>query len=224
MLTISTFNIKNDQSPNKHTYIKKYLLENKIDILNLQEVYPLCAKKLEKNLVGYKMTGDYRYLAIPHINESNPIITNKNIISTKTYRLPHFPALLNRIITKTVINIADKNVTVFNTHLDYKYESVKIRQLNFILRLVEKEENPIILTGDFNLKNNKKAFNDFVTKMEKLNIYRVPIAEKTFKPSKYKRAIDHIFLSKEFKLLNKRVVKDINTSDHYPVLVEVLFK
>ena len=89
---------------------------------------------------------------------------------------------------------------------------------------MKKEENPIILTGDFNLKNNKKAFNDFVAKMEKLNIYRVPIAEKTFKPSKYKRAIDHIFLSKEFKLLNKRVVKDINTSDHYPVLVEVLFK
>ena len=36
MLTISTFNIKNDQSSNKHTYIKKYLLDNKIDILNLQ--------------------------------------------------------------------------------------------------------------------------------------------------------------------------------------------
>lgn len=224
MLTISTFNIKNDQDSNKHTYIKKYLLDNKIDILNLQEVYPSCSKKLEQELTGYKITGDYRYLLLPNVNEANPIITNKNIISTKTYHLPHLPSLLNRIITKTVISIDNKEVTVFNTHLDYKYESVKKRQLDYILKLIEKEKNPIILTGDFNLKNNKDAFNDFVFKLEKLNIYRVPISEKTFKPSKYKRAIDHIFLSKDFKLLNKTVVKDIDTSDHYPILVEVLFK
>ena len=43
----------------------------------------------------------------------------------------------------------------------------------------------------------------------------------TFKASKYKREIDHIFLSNDFILKNKEVVKDIETSDHYPILIDV---
>lgn len=221
MLTISTFNIQNKEDNKKIEFIKEYLLSNKIDILNLQEAYPKFTNELKRKITNYKITGEYRYLYFPKINEANPIITNQKIISTKTYRLPHLPSLLNRIITKTVLNINGKEITVLNTHLDYKYLSVKKRQLNKILKLLKKEKNPIILTGDFNLKNNKEIFNDFTMELEKLNIYRVPISEKTFKPSKYKRAIDHIFLSKDFTLVDKNVVKDIDTSDHYPILIKV---
>ena len=45
--------------------------------------------------------------------------------------------------------------------------------------------------------------------------------EKTLKNSKYSREIDHIFLSDEFRLKEKRVVKDLEISDHYPVVVEI---
>ena len=127
------------------------------------------------------------------------MITNKPIISTKTYHLPHLPSLLNRIITKTIIKLDSQEITVLNTHLDYKYTLAKKRQLQAILKLLKKETNPVILTGDFNLKNNKELFNNFVKDLENLNIYHVEIDEKTLKTSKYKRAIDHIFLSKNFK-------------------------
>ena len=90
-----------------------------------------------------------------------------------------------------------------------------------ILKLLKKETNPVILTGDFNLKNNKELFNNFVKDLENLNIYHVEIDEKTLKTSKYKRAIDHIFLSKNFKLLDKKVIKDLEISDHYPILIKV---
>lgn len=221
MLTISTFNIQNKESNKKVEDIVKFIEENKIDIINLQELYPSCERKLRKSLKDYQITGKYRYLYFPKINESNPIITNKKIISTKTYRLPHLPSLLNRIITKTVISIENKQITILNTHLDYKHQLAKKRQLQVILKLLKKETNPIILTGDFNLKNNKELFNDFVKELEKLNIYHVEIDEKTLKTSKYKRAIDHIFLSNDFKLLDKKVVKNIETSDHYPILIKV---
>lgn len=222
MLTISTFNIQNKEDKNKIKFIKNYLIDNNIDILNLQEAYPKFMRGFQSDLKDYKVTGNYRYLYFPKINESNPIITNKKVLYSKTYNLPHLPSLLNRIITKTVVIIDNREISIYNTHLDYQYLSVKKRQLNKILKLIKKDKNPIILTGDFNLKNNKEIFNDFTEKLEKLNIYRVQIDEKTFKPSKYKRAIDHIFISKDFKLVDKNVVKDIETSDHYPVLIRVL--
>lgn len=222
MLTISTFNIQNKESKTKAIDILKYIEENKIDIINLQELYPSCEKELRKSLKDYKITGKYRYLYFPKINESNPIITNKDIIYTKTYSLPHLPSLLNRIITKTVISIDNKQITILNTHLDYKYQLAKKRQLQVILKLLKKETNPVILTGDFNLKNNKELFNNFVKDLEQLNIHHVEIEEKTLKTSKYKRAIDHIFLSNDFKLIDKKVIKTIETSDHYPILIKVI--
>ena len=221
MLTISTFNIQNKESKTKALDIIKYINEKQIDIMNLQELYPSCEKELQKGLKKHHITGKYRYLYFPRINESNPIITNKPIISTKTYHLPHLPSLLNRIITKTIIKLDSQEITVLNTHLDYKYTLAKKRQLQAILKLLKKETNPVILTGDFNLKNNKELFNNFVKDLENLNIYHVEIDEKTLKTSKYKRAIDHIFLSKNFKLLDKKVIKDLELSDHYPILIKV---
>ena len=94
--------------------------------------------------------------------------------------------------------------------------------LYVILKLLKKETNPVILTGDFNLKNNKELFNNFVKDLEQLNIHHVEIEEKTLKTSKYKRAIDHIFLSNDFKLIDKKVIKTIETSDHYPILIKVI--
>lgn len=115
MLTISTFNIQNKKDKNKVKFIKNYLINNNIDILNLQEAYPKFMREFQSDLKDYKVTGNYRYLYFPKINESNPIITNKKVLYSKTYRLPHLPSLLNRIITKTVVVIDNKEISIYNT-------------------------------------------------------------------------------------------------------------
>lgn len=229
MLTISTFNIQNDISKytkDKTIIIINYLLDNNIDILNLQELYSSCEKDLLPYLIknNYTNNGRYRYnlKLFNRINEKNPIITNKKVIYQKTYHLPFIPSLLKRIVTKVVIECSPaKQITILNTHLDFKYDFVKKRQLKKILNLIKKEKNPIILTGDFNLKNNKQIFNDFVKSLEELNIYRVKLNEKTLKHSQYNRAIDHIFLSDNFNIISKEVIKDLSISDHYPLLIKV---
>ena len=132
------------------------------------------------------------------------------------------PSFLKRIVTKVVIEYSpSKQITIFNTHLDFQYDFVKERQLKKLLSLIKKEENPIIITGDFNLKNNKQIFIDFIKDLESLNIYRVKLNEKTLKHSQYNRAIDHIFLSKDFKIISKEVIKNLSISDHYPLLIKV---
>lgn len=229
MLIISTFNIKNDYykyNKEKTKDIIKYLKDNHIDILNLQEVY----KKLDKDLTkeirnnNYRVIGKYRFLSrllLKPINESTPIITNKKIVEIKHYRLPHFPSLLKRIMTKIVINYNNELVSIYNTHLDFKYDTVKKKELDKIYKIISKDKNRIILTGDFNLKTNKDIFNDFVAKLKKLGIIRIPLDEKTLKQSMYNRAIDHIFISKEFDIVDKEVIKTLDISDHYPLLIKL---
>ena len=229
MLTISTFNIQNDInnfSHDKTEQIINYIKEYKIDVLNLQEVYSKVNDDLIKELkkMNYISTGNYRFLlrkTLNKINEKNSIITNHKVLYTRTYHLPFMPSLLKRIITKTVIDYEGEKVSIYNTHLDFMYTLSKKRQLKRILSILKKDKNKIILTGDFNLKDNKEIFQEFIKELEILGIKHININEKTFKPSRYHRAIDHIFISEEFKLVSKKLITDIETSDHYPVLIKI---
>ena len=151
----------------------------------------------------------------------NPIITNKKVIEKKIYHLPFFPSFLKRIVTKVVIEYNGRLISIYNTHLEVRNQKVKERQLKKIYNLISKDKNLIILMGDFNLKNNKEIFNEFEDLLKTKRIYRVEFNHKTLKISKYKREIDHIFLSNEFKLLDKKVIEDLDISDHYPIMVEV---
>lgn len=225
MIRVATFNIQNDYrrySKDKSLEILRYLNENKIDILGLQEVYCKVEKDLCKNMTkNYSFYGKYRFMSkffLKRINEMTPIITNKKVIEKKNYHLPYLPSLLKRVMTKEVIEYKDKKISIYNTHLDYKYDIVRKRQLNKIYKIIKEDNNYIILMGDFNLKNNNPIFIDFINN---INLQHIDIGEKTLKCSKYHRAIDHIFIDKRLKIKNRRLVTDIETSDHYSVMIDI---
>ena len=231
MIVISTFNIQNDiknYSSEKCSEIIKYLTKNKIDILNLQEVFSSLDKDLSKSItsIKYSMFGKYRFFLkriFNRINEKTPIITKYNVISYKNYNLPFLPSTLKRVMTKIEVEIDNKIVSIYNTHLDYMLDITKKRQLNKILKIIKKDNNPVILTGDFNLKNNNVIFNNFVKEMKEIGINHIDVLDNTWKPSKYHRAIDHIFISDSFKLKSKKIIKNIDISDHYPILIKIDF-
>ncbi len=227
-MIISTFNIKNDfnyYNKNKSLEIFKYLRDNKIDILGLQEVFYKCDKdlcKLIKN--SYNMVGKYRFLfklIHPTDNEKTPIITNKNIIESNTYRLPYYPSNLKRVMSHIVIFDGDKEVSIYNTHIESKLPKVKEKQLDKIYEIISNDKRSKILMGDFNLKDTDMLFEGFMNRLKMLDLSRVEINERTFKTEKDNKAIDHIFISKEFKVVNTFVIKDLLISDHYPVIVEI---
>ena len=227
-MKISTFNVQNNYRSYKEDKSKDicdYLMNNEIDILGLQEVFSKCDKDLSNYLSKlYDMVGKYRFLSkilLRRINEKTPIITKYKIISHKTYRLPHFPSLLNRVLTHIIIEYNGREISVYNTHLEYKLLYVKKRQLKRILDIISDDHRPLILMGDFNLKDNNQVFNDFVDDLNNMNIKRINLGEKTLKLSKYSREIDHIFVSDSFHVNSKEVIKDLDISDHYPVLVDI---
>lgn len=227
-MKISTFNIQNDSKTYQRKKIDElhnYIYKNKIDVLGLQEVFPKLDKDIKKDLqYDFKIEGKFRFFSkiiLRRINEKNPIITHYDIVSSKTYHLPSFPSLTKRILTHVVLKYKDKEISIYNTHLEVYIPTVKIKQLNKIYDIIKEDNRPKVLMGDFNLKTNNDIFNDFIDRLGELGIKRIELNEKTYKPSKYKREIDHIFISKEFRLKNKEVIKDLVISDHYPVLIDV---
>ena len=83
------------------------------------------------------------------------------------------------------------------------------------------DNNLVILMGDFNLKNNKEIFNKFCNLLEEKGISRIEFNDRTLKMSRYHREIDHVFLSNEFNVENYSIIKDLEISDHYPIMVDV---
>ena len=227
-MKICTFNIQNNYrfyDKEKSLVLYKFLKENKVDVIGLQEVFCKCDNDLKKILDNvYSMIGNYRFFSkilLKRINEKTPIITNCKVLSSNTYHMPHFPSFLKRVITHVVIEYKGKELSIYNTHLEVKNLNVKKKQLDYIYKLLVNDKREKIVMGDFNLKTNNSVFLDFVDSLEKIGISRVPLDEKTLKLSRYSREIDHIFISDGFKVKNKQVIKDLEISDHYPVIVEL---
>ena len=225
-MKICTFNIRNDYfdyKKEKSNIIYNYLKDNNIDILGLQEVFSKPNRDLKKLIKNdYKMIGKYRFLLpLLHFtsNEKTPIITNHEIVESTTYRLPHKPSKLRRVMTHVVIKYNDKEISIYNTHLEARIDRVKEEQLNFILEILKSDKRPKILIGDFNSDISDTYFKEFINNLKELNLTRIPISENTLKDSK--RNIDHIFIDNSFKLIKKEVVKTLEISDHYPIVIEV---
>ena len=229
-MIISTFNIQNDfkkYKKEKSKIIYNYLNKYNIDILGLQEVFYMCNHDLKKEIKSlYEMKGKYRFiLKLLHLtsNEKTPIITKHKIISHKSYRLPFRPSHLRRVLTNVVIDYNGNKISIYNTHLESRLDIVKQNQLNKILEIIKNDNLPKIIMGDFNLKNNNKLFIEFEKKLKDINISRIPVCENTFKESNSDKAIDHILISNEFKINSFEVIKNIDISDHYPIIADIDF-
>lgn len=227
-MKICTFNIQNNYrfyDKEKSLTLYNFLKENKVDVMGLQEVFCKLDKdfcRLLNNL--YSIIGNYRFFSkiiLKRFNERTPIITNYRVLSSNTYHLPHFPSFLKRVITHIVIDYKGKEISIYNTHLEVRNLNVKKRQLDYIYKLLLNDKRDKIIMGDFNLKTNNSVFLEFVDSLKKIGITRIPLDEKTLKQSRYSREIDHVFVSNSFKVKNKQVVKDLEISDHYPVIVEL---
>lgn len=224
------------------------LTDYDIDILSTQELVRRYLENIKNNLeCEYKGVGNYRYgnffftkkiKFLDRYNETNTIFTKHKVILEKDVHLPWLPkkykdlkdginkykSITPRIITEAIIEIDKKPIRVLNTHLDKRIESVKKRQLKKLLSEIKKKQMPTIVTGDFNLYKDDLLMKDFIKELAKLQIIRVPYNKKTFKYSKADNAIDHIFVSKDFRILKYGIIDNKyfdDFSDHYPLYAEI---
>ncbi len=239
-----------DGNINPSSILSSYIKNNDYDFIGTQEMSSNFTEHMENNLSGYKFSGKYRndfkilrifFPRIRKLKENNKIILKGNVIYEKTISLPWIPlnikelyraikrkSLMRRIASGVLVQTDELGPVYFlNTHLDYAIKSVQKRQLKRIYKhiYIKRINYPVVITGDFNMEISDKSFKKFVHQLEKINIKRVPINDKT-NALKYrnKSAIDHIFIPSECKIVNSGVIIDNNLksiTDHLPIFVEI---
>ena len=237
MLKVMTFNIKNTYQNEirdgvfsaRIEKIIKIIQKENPDILGLQEVTNEVKKIFDKIFVNYHIIGRSRYEKNIRRNEYNLLLIKKEIpvITYTTYSLglninkirsKQLLSMFPRICTYAKINYQGTYINVYNTHLDHFFNKTKEKQLKILENIVSKDDEPVIIMGDFNMSRGNEIFKQFYKPY--LNV-----ATKIKIPTFGKYYLDHILLSGHFSLIKSYVHKHENyPSDHYPVIAEIDFK
>lgn len=229
------------------------ILKYDVDIIGLQEVTVPFLNRLRALLPEYNIVGEprYNYIKKPFYNnyidkynEANPILTKFEILNSKTYFLPwiltNFKdffkkhdgkfALNGRVLTEAYLCDPELGCMFFyNTHLERVYPSIRKKQLKRINNIMEDHKDfdtvyPTILTGDFNVDKTNKELINFEGYLSNEKINRVDFDSKSYHDSEKNLEIDQVFYSNHYEVIDKKILYDVNISDHYPLLVKLKLK
>ena len=256
-MNIITYNIryntpsdKKNAWPNRRAEVMNLLKLHKADIFSVQEALYDQIMDLKDGMSGFEYVGVGRddgningeFSAIYYNSNRYTLIENGTFWLSETPQIPSksWDAALNRICTWARLKEKETRMTfyIFNTHFDHI--GVKARKESALLILKKIDEisgrkDPVILTGDFNLKPEEKPLVLIRQKLKdsrqiSATIPQGPVG--TFNDfdfaSKLENRIDYIFVNKMVDVRKYTVLTDSGNnhypSDHLPVLVEIQLK
>jgi endonuclease/exonuclease/phosphatase family metal-dependent hydrolase len=177
---IMTLNVRYDNPgdslnawPNRASQVCNFILNEKPDILGMQEVLWRQYEVLDSALKDYSSIGVGRDDGAK-AGEMNPVFFRKerfDMVRTITFWLSDTPdvpgskgwgASLPRIVTW--MELVDKNshehFFFFNTHFAHDSDSARIMSSRILLKEVDKisDGSPFIITGDFNMQPSSKGY------------------------------------------------------------------
>ena len=126
-----------------------------------------------------------------------------------------------RILQTVIVNIPNQKPFVFaNTHLDVLNTGNRVLQAQQIVNIAQNYKLPFILAGDWNATLNSETLN-ILDKVFTRTCTNCPV---TCPEEGNLGAIDFIAYTKntKFKTMNYHVFSDNLSSDHYPVLAEII--
>lgn len=250
-LRINTNHDKENAWPYRLNSIITYLRDKKPLIICTQEGLTGMLSDLENNLANYK------YIGVPRSNdkvnaEYNAIFYDSNLLRVRksetiwiseTPNIPHtksFGSSLPRIITYAefyFINKPSLRFRVYNTHLDHQSEIARNEGAKLIRSLIkehsEKENLPLLITGDFNATTNDdclyylKHFASLVHANDLIEKENYGTTFHDYKGTIEGLPIDHIFTNDLVKidkvLIFNQKVNGKYLSDHYPIEIYIEF-
>lgn len=256
-MNIITYNIryntpsdKENAWPNRRAEVMNLLKLHKADIFSVQEALYDQIMDLKDGMSGFDYVGVGRddgningeFSAIYYNSNRYAIIENGTFWLSETPQIPSksWDAALNRICTWARLKEKETRKTfyIFNTHFDHI--GVKARKESALLILkkidvISGRKDPVILTGDFNLKPEEKPLVLIRQKLKdsrqiSKTVPQGPVG--TFNDfdfmSKLENRIDYIFVNKMIDVKKYAVLTDSKNnhypSDHLPVLAEIQFK
>lgn len=244
-LKVTSWNIWKGKHLNE---IISFLRTSRPDLIGFQEVIEervndskkntaeLIAKELNYNYVYYKSCTNNRHEKV--FDQGNAILSKYPIKKSRCHFLSDFDLYRNtaetepRNLIETEIEINNKTLNIFVTHLAYshKFQDSEIRnlQIDNLLKLLSRKNT--ILLGDFNCEINSKEIVALLNVVKNAD-FKTPNAPTwTIYPFNYhgfienelKHRIDNIFVTEDIKV-NNFIIEDSKGSDHLPItaIVEI---
>jgi endonuclease/exonuclease/phosphatase family metal-dependent hydrolase len=186
-----------------------YFLENKADLIGLQEVQN--NSKFGRQFLQFKKSLQLNglfgsNLAIADGGYGNAWLSRFPLELQENYRLPGLSE--PRGVLYSTIHISGQKLHCYNTHLGLSKKE-RNAQMDILRKLVERSKDPAILLGDFNTTHSP-----FFSTLGDLAIQTGNTKQSTVFP--LRRRIDYIFASHHMKLLEYEVIK-LPFSDHFPI-------
>ena len=137
--------------------------------------------------------------------------------------------------------VSGKQFYFFNTHMDHVGTVARRESARLILKRINQLSKglPTILTGDFNVDQTDEIYQIFSNSGVLRDCYTNALQRMTptgtwndfMQDSRSKSRIDHIFVSSDFKVPHYAIFTNSywlgksrrNISDHYPVMVKLIF-
>ena len=138
--------------------------------------------------------------------------------------------------------VSGKQFYFFNTHMDHVGTVARRESARLILKRINQLSKglPTILTGDFNVDQTDEIYQIFSNSEVLRDCYTNALQRMTptgtwndfMQDSRSKSRIDHIFVSSDFKVPHYAIFTNSywlgksrrNISDHYPVMVKLIFE
>lgn len=224
------------------------------EIFGTQEVLVDQLHDLMKGLDGYGYIGVGRddgkekgeYAAIFYKKNQLSLLDSGNfwLSSTPERASLGWDAACIRICTwgKFQDKVSGKQFYFFNTHMDHVGTVARRESARLILKRINQLSKglPTILTGDFNVDQTDEIYQIFSNSEVLRDCYTNALQRMTptgtwndfMQDSRSKSRIDHIFVSSDFKVPHYAIFTNSywlgksrrNISDHYPVMVKLIFE
>ena len=219
-------------------YIRNLLVEEKVDIICLQEVWELSILNMIKNNIN----DIDLYYAQPPTNlkyclgeHSGLLVISKYPIIYQDYlkydQLNFTCSMTNKGLQHIKINYNNNYYNIINTHLQSSfnkcglmYQNTSENQLNQILNYInENNIEKCIILGDLNL--HTPFIKDILKKNDKLSIKYDYDNLITFPEDNDGEQLDYFLDYNNImsnKIINYSVKSDIYYSDHYPIMIDII--
>jgi len=223
--------------------IGKYLSKNNLDIVVLNEVdfsatwsYNINQADVIAQAGGYPYVATQRnidiYTPVAQLRSGNAIISRYPISSAELRRFKARSTVENMVagnhdsLIATIALNNKKKIKVWGVHLEFRDEMTRLKAAEIILEEQQKNNDAIILAGDFNSQPvAHEGRYSAISKLMNSGYYQSYPASKsattlTFPTEKPDRTLDWIFVPKQYQIFSGHVLK-AKYSDHLPIAVQV---
>jgi endonuclease/exonuclease/phosphatase family metal-dependent hydrolase len=154
---------------------------------------------------GRGHTGNAILSRFPIVDESNTPLPNQ----------PSLPETQPRGLLRIGIKVGETEVSVYNTHLQPAYDSLKLSQMQVVGRALAADSRPMILGGDFNAVSTSRVMS--VARPYLDDAWEsVGTGPDGTSPNAHKARIDHVLYSSPFVPGTARTIESA-VSDHRAV-------